>query len=191
MHDEPLDHYETLQISPNADPDLIHRVYRLLAQRYHPDNQETGNPDRFRAIAAAYAVLSEPHSRAKYDVAHQRIRQDRWRLVTEGLNAENDFEMEQAVRLTVLEVLYTRRRTDPRNPGLYPGELEKLTGTPPEHLDFCMWFLIQKKLLQRADDSRVQITGEGVEYLEKNYETRLDRRLRLRAAAESLDPQCA
>jgi curved DNA-binding protein CbpA len=25
------DHYETLQISPNADPDMVHRVYRLLA----------------------------------------------------------------------------------------------------------------------------------------------------------------
>ena len=191
MQEQAVDHYETLQISPSADPDLIHRVYRVLAQRYHPDNRETGSPLRFREIAAAYSVLSNPETRARYDLTHQRIRRERWKLVSEGLNAENDFEVEQAVRLTVLEVLYTQRRTDPRNPGLYPGELEKLTGTPPEHLDFSMWFLIQKRLLQRADDSRVQVTAEGVEYLEKSYDVNARKRLRLRASAESLDSQCA
>jgi curved DNA-binding protein CbpA len=63
MEKEP-DHYETLQISPNADPDTIHRVYRLLAQRYHPDNQETGDEKRFREINEAYAVLSDASNRA-------------------------------------------------------------------------------------------------------------------------------
>jgi DnaJ-class molecular chaperone len=32
------DHYDTLQVSANADLDTIHRVYRMLAQRFHPDN---------------------------------------------------------------------------------------------------------------------------------------------------------
>ena len=40
---QPLDHYELLQVSPTAEIDTIHRVYRLLAQRFHPDNRETGN----------------------------------------------------------------------------------------------------------------------------------------------------
>src|SRR5258708_4504730 len=31
-----LDCYEIMQLSPNADADTIHRVYRLLAHRYHP-----------------------------------------------------------------------------------------------------------------------------------------------------------
>ena len=46
---EPQDYYELLQVSPTADPETIHRVYRLLAQRFHPDNSETGNASRFRA----------------------------------------------------------------------------------------------------------------------------------------------
>ena len=37
-----LDHYETMQLSPNADADTIQRVYRILAQRYHPDSAGTG-----------------------------------------------------------------------------------------------------------------------------------------------------
>ena len=34
------DYYEALQISSNAEPETIHRVYRMLAQRFHPDNKE-------------------------------------------------------------------------------------------------------------------------------------------------------
>ena len=45
-----IDYYEVLQISPNAEPETIQRVYRLLAQRYHPDNQDTGNANYFRII---------------------------------------------------------------------------------------------------------------------------------------------
>ena len=33
-----LDYYEFLQISPHADTETIHRVYRYLAARFHPDN---------------------------------------------------------------------------------------------------------------------------------------------------------
>ena len=39
-----LDYYEFLQISPHADYETIHRVYRYLASRFHPDNPDTGDP---------------------------------------------------------------------------------------------------------------------------------------------------
>ena len=42
-----VDYYEDLQISPNADLETIERVYRLLAKRYHPDNQATGSIEKF------------------------------------------------------------------------------------------------------------------------------------------------
>lgn len=183
QNERTVDYYEALQISRNADPEMIHRVYRLLAQRFHPDNQETGSSERFREICDAYVVLSDPERRAKYDVAHQQERKDRFRLVSDGVDPENDVQMEQAIRLTVLEVLYTRRRTDARNPGVLPVELEELTGTPREHLEFTMWFLTQKKFLHRADNSRLTITVEGVEYLEQSQEANLKRRPRLQAGA--------
>src|SRR6478609_3699010 len=125
---EQTDYYEILQISANAEPETIHRVYRLLAQRFHPDNAETGNDSRFRLLSDAYQVLSDPERRAKYDVLHANQRQERWRLVSAGAQAENDFGTEELVRLTVLEVLYTRRRLEPANVGLSPLELEALTG---------------------------------------------------------------
>lgn len=170
------DFYEILQISSNAEPETIHRVYRLLAQRYHPDNRETGNEGRFRELSEAYHVLGDPEQRAKYDVVHGRIRQERWRFVSTGNNAENDFESQQLVRLTVLEVLYTRRRTDSYNPVVSPIDMESLTGIAREHLEFTFWYLIQKKFISRGDSALMTITAEGAEYLENNYRETLQRR---------------
>jgi curved DNA-binding protein CbpA len=181
MTEEPVDYYEILQISANAEPDTIHRVYRLLAQRFHPDNAETGNEGHFRALSEAYQVLSDPERRAKYDVTHERLRQDRWKLVSNGAESENDFEIEQHVRLTVLEVLYTRRRTEPGNPGVTPLDLERLIGRAREHLEFTIWYLNQKKWLTRSDDSSLIITADGVEFLESHYREHLHRK-RLTAA---------
>jgi curved DNA-binding protein CbpA len=180
-----VDHYEVLQVSPNAEPETINRVYRMLAQRFHPDNQQTGNESRFHAILEAYTVLSDPEKRARYDVVHQQQRQRRWRLVSDGAQAENNFEMEQTVRLTVLEVLYTQRRLDPDDPGILQLELERLIGRPREHLEFTIWFLRQKKFLTRDDQAHLLLTVEGAEYLEENYRTGLQQK-RLPAPRENL-----
>jgi DnaJ-class molecular chaperone len=92
--DGKLDYYEILQVSANAEPDTIHRIYRLLAQRFHPDNQESGNADRFHQIHEAYTVLSDPERRAKYDVAYHQLRQDRWRLQVRKNLPTNIFRMQ-------------------------------------------------------------------------------------------------
>jgi curved DNA-binding protein len=183
--DQTLDYYEILQISPNADDELIQRVFRLLARRYHPDNQRTGNATLFRQLHEAYTVLSDAEKRAQYDAIHDSQRKQHWRLVSGAARAENDFEAEQALRLTLLEVFYTRRRIEPRAPSLFPTELESLTGTPREHLEFTTWFLVQKSLLTRTDNSSLSITAAGVEYLEHHYLENVRRRRRLREAAES------
>src|SRR5215210_7806588 len=102
-NDDAADYYEAMQISPNAEPETIHRVYRMLAQRFHPDNKESGSATRFRLVSEAYEVLSVPEKRARYEVAYQQRQQDRWRLVSRGADSENDFLSEQALRMTVLE----------------------------------------------------------------------------------------
>src|SRR5690349_16403535 len=45
--DEGIDYYEFLQISSKAEMATIQRIYRFLAGRYHPDNPETGDPEKF------------------------------------------------------------------------------------------------------------------------------------------------
>jgi curved DNA-binding protein CbpA len=164
-----VDFYEVLQVNPSAEPETVHRVYRMLAQRYHPDNQETGNESRFRELTEAYHVISDPERRAQYDLVHDSQRRERWRLAAQAVDAENDFAAEQRLRATVLELLYTQRRMEPNKPGIFPLDLEKLTGRPREHLEFTVWFLVQKKFVHRADNSMLVISAEGVEHLETTY----------------------
>jgi curved DNA-binding protein len=63
------DYYRLLQVAPDADQAELKRAYRQLAILWHPDR----NPDssvaeeRFKAIAEAYAVLSDPLKRKRYD----------------------------------------------------------------------------------------------------------------------------
>lgn len=62
------DYYEALGVSRDADAETIKSAFRRLAHRYHPDvSTEPDAEQRFREIAEAYGVLSDPAKRASYD----------------------------------------------------------------------------------------------------------------------------
>ena len=164
---EDIDYYETLQLSQSADLDTIHRVYRLLAQRYHPDNRETGNPDKFNLITNAYHILADPARRAKYDLERTLEQQTRVKIFSRPADAEG-IEGEKRKRRGILAILYTQRMNDSRNPGVLINLFEELTGVPREHLEFAIWFLKERQLIGRTDSSRYYITAKGVEYAEQD-----------------------
>lgn len=57
-----------LGIAKDADQKAVKDAFRTLAMKYHPDrNKETGAEEKFKEIAEAYAVLSDPKKRADYD----------------------------------------------------------------------------------------------------------------------------
>lgn len=57
-----------LGIAKDADTKAIKDAFRSLAMKYHPDrNKEAGAEERFKEIAEAYAVLSDPKKRTEYD----------------------------------------------------------------------------------------------------------------------------
>lgn len=63
-----VDYYETLQVSPKAEPEVIEAAYKRLALKYHPDLNATPEATRrMQELNAAYAVLSNPERRAEYD----------------------------------------------------------------------------------------------------------------------------
>jgi hypothetical protein len=160
------DYYEALQISPNADPDMIHRVYRLLAQRYHPDNVETGDEKAFRAITEAYKILSEPEKRAAYDVSLHAYRQVRWKIFDQRQAAVGK-TAERAKRKGILDLLYTQRCNEPEKPSMNLHELEDLLGCPREHLEFSLWYLKENGLVARMDNGRFAVTAKGVDWAEQ------------------------
>jgi curved DNA-binding protein len=160
-----VDYYETLQISPNADPDTIHRVYRILAQRYHPDNQETGNSEAFRVLSEAYRHLSDPGLRAAYDVQHREERRLTWKIFDQT-NSTQGIEAERRKRQGVLSLLYRKRAAQPDQPFVTLKEFEDLLGVPREHLEFSLWYLKEGQYVQRTDNGRHSITLKGVDLTE-------------------------
>src|SRR5258708_317315 len=80
-----VDYYELLQVSANAEMETIQRVFRLLAQRFHPDNTETGNEPMFQQMLKAYQVLSDPVQRAAYDARHTAQVKLNWQIFDQSV----------------------------------------------------------------------------------------------------------
>lgn len=159
------DLYELLQISPYAGSETIHRIYRFLAARYHPDNPETGNAEMFHKVKTAYDVLSHSERRAKYDATRSgELRAAN--PLSKSIDFMDDIEGEINRRLALLAVLYSRRRTSPRYPETSLMEIETLMGFPRDYLDFTTWYLVKKGYIHQADNADYTLTVAGVDYVE-------------------------
>ena len=63
-------HYELLRVAPNASREELRQAFRALSKRYHPDTTELPAAEAERAflqLRQAYAVLSDPVARQRYD----------------------------------------------------------------------------------------------------------------------------
>jgi hypothetical protein len=161
------DLYEILEIHPTAHAETIHRVYRIMAQRLHPDNRETGSDEGFKELIQAYRILSDPEQRAAYDARRSKSTVNRWRITDKG-NGTHGVEFEKRKRKAVLGLLYAKRMREPNAHGLNLAELEDLLGIPREHLEFAMWYLREQGWIARTDNGRYSITYKGVEQAELN-----------------------
>ena len=61
------DLYTVLGISKGASKDDIKSAYRKLAKKYHPDNHETGDAEKFKEVQEAYDILYDDQKRSAYD----------------------------------------------------------------------------------------------------------------------------
>ncbi len=163
--------YDILQISPRADLDTIHRVYRIMAARFHPDNPVSGDHERFLQLCEAYEVLSNSGRRAQYDCV-LRAKEAQPMPIFEMRVFVDGIEGEINRRFGILALLYHRRKINPVIPGVSTLELEQRMSLPREHLEFTLWYLRSKNYLQiMEDNSDFAITAAGADWVEANLPT--------------------
>jgi curved DNA-binding protein CbpA len=163
-----IDYYETLEISPNANSETIERIFRYFAQRYHPDNRQTGDRARFDVIVEAHNTLRDPVKRARYDIDYRNNANARSKLVDEA-NDSTTVGQDIDIQRKVLSLLYVRCRQNVGEPGLGNGELESLLGCPAEHLEFHLWYLREKGWIRRTENGYFAITVDGVDRANSEY----------------------
>lgn len=159
-----VDYYEVLQLSPNATADTVERVYRILAKRYHPDNQETGSASQFAELHKAFELLSNPVTRAAYDVTYDENRALTWKIFQQE-DAGDARADDRRLFHGLLSVLYIARRRDPQNGGLGVVTLERMLGCPRQHLEFPIWYLKQRGWIERLESGYLAISANGIDKL--------------------------
>lgn len=162
-----VNYYELLQISPNAEFETIQRVFRMLAGKYHPDNTETGDTDKFVLLNQAYSVLSNASSRAAYDLEYQ-ARQNEPLSVFGAREFIQGIDGEANRRMGILALLYNKRRINPEKSGMSILEFESLMSMPREHLMFTIWYLKEKDWVRQTENSDFVISVSGADQVEQN-----------------------
>jgi hypothetical protein len=167
-----VDYYELLQLSSNADADTIDRVFRHLAKKFHPDNTDSADSDKFRLLLEAHRTLADPEARAGYDVKYQDYWNHKWRLASEAGDG-TAFDNDRETRESLLSLMYVQRRRDMKSPGLGDYEMAHLLRMPIELVEFHVWYLKAKGWVERLETGQLAISALGVDEIEQG-------RLRLR-----------
>ena len=167
--EETIDFYEFLQINPKAQVETIQRVYRFLAARYHPDNPDCGDSEKFLRLNKAYETLSDAARRARYD-EELRAKKPKTSEIFESVDFLDGVEGEINRRLAVLSLLYRNCRNNVHNPQVSLLDLEAQMGFPRDYLDFTIWYLKSKRLIKQEDNAALSLTYEGVDFVEDNFD---------------------
>ncbi|MBZ5605870.1 MAG: DnaJ domain-containing protein [Acidobacteriia bacterium] len=161
------DHYAILNVDPKSDSESIQAAYTKLAERYSPDNFDTGDPEKFDQINLAFEVLSDPTLRKGFDQL-KGVNQNDGPSKFSGEAFFDALKQATELRAAVLCILYDRRRTQPFKPSISIRHLEHMLKVTTEELNFALWYLKQRSLVVNDDKSSLQITVDGMDYLEKN-----------------------
>jgi curved DNA-binding protein CbpA len=164
------DHYAVLGVEPNADSETIQRTYSKLAQKYNPKTSATGDAEMFEAVNAAYETLADPELRAVFDKLKGASRGDSGPAFS-GAAFFEALGREASRRTAILCVLYDRRLTNPMTPSLSMRHLEVIVDATSAELSSAMWYLKQRGFVASDDKSSLQITVDGMDFLDSRKPT--------------------
>ena len=163
--DDDPDHYQVLQVSRQADTDTIRRVFHILAQRYHPDNRETGNRKGSARLSKRTPSCAIPRNARLTNVFLHGKDKGGFKIFDTLENSEG-VRAEIRKREGILRLLYGKRLTDPHKPAMRAREFTEMLACPLEHLEFALWMLREQRLIIRSDNNHFEITWQGVQAFE-------------------------
>jgi len=161
-----VDYYDLMQISPNADEEIIQQMFRFLAKKWHPDLQQNES-ERFRLLVEAHKILSDPEKRAAYDLKYQKYWDSRWNLASDASDTRV-FVNDNEVREGLLSLFYVQRRSKMNDPGLGELEVARLMRVPVHLIEFHIWYLKEKGWIERLENGQMALTALGVDEVEKS-----------------------
>ena len=178
MMTDTKNHYEVLQLSPNASIESIERMFRFLATKMHPD--AGGEKEEFSRLVKAFEVIRDPSTRAAYDteLANQNSQNDH--LQQHAAQAGSDV----VDRHQILCLFYARRRQGGNQPALGTMTVAKMMDLTEEVLEFHLWYFREKGWIKRAEDGGYAITAEGVDKVEAS-EIQIGNHLRIEAQPQT------
>jgi len=171
----------------------IEQAFRYLAKQYHPDHSSTADINRFNEIVTAHNVLKSEEKRAAYDL--QYFPDKRSGKPTEPPSTRNDnlsgdlgsgpVAEDFKDQKKILIHLYRQRRENSRNYGVPDTHLERYVGGSRESIDFHIWYMKEKGLIERTDAGLWAITVGGIDHVMSEYQRETSE---LRPITAQVDP---
>ncbi len=163
------DHYVVLEIDPQADAATIQAAYTGLARKYGFESEEWDEA-KLERVQRAFEVLSDPVQRREFDKIIGVAAVEASPKFS-GAAFFEDLARQSALRSAILCVLYDRRRLNPFKPSIPMRILEGMIEAGEEQLNFALWYLKQRGWVTTDDKSSLQISADGMDYLEASRPT--------------------
>ena len=163
-----VDYYKIMGVNPGISSEDLGRRFHRLAKRYHPDNPQTGNRDRFDLLVEAHNLLKDAGRRAQYDVLYNQIVGTRQNFSANG-KAGDTVGQDVDIQAKLLSVFYSKRRLNIREPGVPEMELERIFNCKIEALEFHLWYLKAKRWIEKLDNGMLAITVEGIDHVNSEH----------------------
>lgn len=174
-----VDYYAILRVHPECDGRTLEIAYRTLAKIYHPDHPETADVAQFNAVIEAYRALKDHGKRLAYDLRYSAHTGFIFSADDVILAEERTALSDADVHAELLMTLYKRRRERAREPGVGSFELQRQIDCSDEALDFHVWYLKSKGLIETTDAGTLAITVAGVDHVISTSRSTAQEKLRI------------
>lgn len=154
-----------LGVDPKADTETIHQAYLALVADCNP-KARNANKEKYDAVTLAYEVLADPAARAMFDSIRGGGSEKEVLPEFSGRQFFEALAEAQRRRLCVLSLLYDRRLSKPVNGHLSQRHMEAMVNLSSVELQLALFYLKQKGYVVLDDKSNLQVTVEGMDYLE-------------------------